>query len=306
MDNNLVSVIIPTYNSAATILETINSVLTQTYSNLEAIVINDGSTDNTLKLLEIIKDSRLKILSFSNGGLSTARNRGIKHSQGEYIAFLDADDSWTSDKLELQVAALQKHPQAGLAYSWVYFQYPTEKDSYADTSCFFTGNVYSDLLLKNFLYNGSNALVRKKVIDDIGLFDSQLKAVEDWDFYLRIAAKYDFVLVPQVQINYRQSVSSMTGNINLMEHYLKTVIERAFVVAPQELQHLKNQSFGWTHKYLAQQYIKYQIHNLKGLSLALLNIGKAIFYYPPNLFEPFTQYLAKSLFKQIFLSNNKQ
>ena len=76
------------------------------------------------------------------------------------------------------------------------------------------------MLLKNFLHNGSNALIRKKVINEIGCFDPELKVVEDWDFYLRIAAKYNFVLVPKVQINYRQSASSMTGNIKRMEYYL--------------------------------------------------------------------------------------
>ena len=299
MLNDLISVVIPAYNSEATILETINSVLQQTYGNFELIVINDGSTDKTLQLLETIKDSRLKIYSYANGGLSTARNRGIAKAQGEYISFLDADDSWTSDKLESQLTALQKHPDAALAYSWVYFQYETATDSYADTSSYFTGDIYAELLLKNFLHNGSNALIRNNVIKEIGCFDPKLKAVEDWDFYLRIAAKYNFVLVPKVQINYRQSASSMTGNIKRMEYYLKIVSDRAFVVAPDKLKYLQKQGRGWIYKYLAQQYIKYQLHNFQGVKLAVLNLCQAIIYYPLNIFEPFTQSLMKRLIKKV-------
>lgn len=95
-----ISVIIPAYNSGNTILETIASVLEQTESDFELIVINDGSTDNTLELLETVRDDRLKIYSYPNGGLPTARNRGIANSNGEFISFLDADDLWTKDKLE--------------------------------------------------------------------------------------------------------------------------------------------------------------------------------------------------------------
>src|SRR4028119_270042 len=116
-----ISVIVSAYNAEQTILETITSVLNQTFSNFELLVINDGSTDRTLELLSTVKDPRLKIFSYPNGGVSVARNRGITQASGEFIAVLDADDLWTVDKLELQLAALQEHPEAGLAYSWAYY-----------------------------------------------------------------------------------------------------------------------------------------------------------------------------------------
>ena len=112
-----ISVVIPAYNAEHTILDTIKSVQQQTFSDYEIIVINDGSEDRTLELVEQVEDSRVKVFSYSNGGLSTARNRGIARATGEYITFLDADDLWTPDKLEAQLAALQKHPEAGVAYS---------------------------------------------------------------------------------------------------------------------------------------------------------------------------------------------
>jgi glycosyltransferase involved in cell wall biosynthesis len=116
-----ISVVVPAYNAERTILETIASVQQQTFSDFELIVINDGSTDGTLEQLNTVKDPRLKVFSYENGGISVARNRGIAQATGEFIAFLDADDLWTPDKLELQLAALQQHPEVGVAYSWTCF-----------------------------------------------------------------------------------------------------------------------------------------------------------------------------------------
>jgi len=105
--------VIPAYNAEHTILKT--PVCSRTnFSNFELIVINDGSTDRTLEILNRIVDTRLKIFSYENGGLPVARNRGIIHATGEFIAFIDADDLWTSDKLELQLAALQSRSRSCL------------------------------------------------------------------------------------------------------------------------------------------------------------------------------------------------
>jgi len=117
----VISVIIPAYNAEKTILETIQSLQKQTFTDFEIIVINDGSTDGTVELLNAIEDSRVKVFSYENGGLPVARNRGIDRATGEYITFVDADDLWTPDKLELQLTALRQHPEAGIAYSWTAF-----------------------------------------------------------------------------------------------------------------------------------------------------------------------------------------
>ncbi|MGA9380619.1 MAG: glycosyltransferase family A protein, partial [Phormidium sp.] len=115
----LISVIIPAFNSEKTIRETIESVLHQTFSDFELIVINDGSTDAILEIVTSIKDPRIKVFSYPNTGVAASRNRGFSHSCGEFIAFLDADDLWTADKLEAQLKALQENPQAAVAYSWM-------------------------------------------------------------------------------------------------------------------------------------------------------------------------------------------
>jgi glycosyltransferase involved in cell wall biosynthesis len=167
----LISVIIPVYNGEKTIQETIKSVLQQTFTDFELIIINDGSTDSTLEKIAQFKDDRIKVLSFPNKGLATSRNRGITNSHGDYLAFIDADDLWTQDKLQAQLRALQHHPEAVLAYSWT--DYIDEDSRFFRSGSHLTFNdyVYKKLLRGNFLENGSNPLIRKKVFAEIGNFD---------------------------------------------------------------------------------------------------------------------------------------
>lgn len=245
-----ISVVIPVYNGEQTIRETIESILNQTFCDLEVIVINDGSQDSTLDTVKSIPDPRLQVFSYTNAGLATSRNRGIFHAAGDYISFIDADDLWTPDKLDSQFQALQQHPQAALAYSWT---------DYIDESSQFIrrgshaqphGNVYSHLLLNNFIENGSNPLIRKQALIEIGGFDETLKAAEDWDLYLRLAARYPVVVVPLPQILYRESRHSMTTNVVRQEKETLKVIEKAFIQAPETLQPLKKISLANLYKYL--------------------------------------------------------
>ncbi|MDZ4874833.1 MAG: hypothetical protein CLLPBCKN_004229 [Chroococcidiopsis cubana SAG 39.79] len=214
------------------------------------IVINDSSTDRILELLQNVKDKRLKIFSYENGGLPVARNRGISHAAGEFIAFLDADDMWTADKLELQLAALRQHPEVGIVYSWTsYFIDGQEESIFPYNPIFFESNVYDKLLVNNFVANGSNILVCRKAIESVGEFEPTLKSCEDWDFYLRLAAKWHFVLVPKYQILYRQSSSAMKSKVEFMEKEALRVVERAYQAAPPEYQFLKKQSLAWVYEY---------------------------------------------------------
>ena len=293
-----ISIVIPAYNAESTITETIESVQKQTFSDFEVIIVDDGSTDKTVEVINNIHDERIKVISYENGGNALARNRGIKNAKGEFIAFIDADDMWTPDKLELQLAALEKYPEAGIAYSWTYFKYEKEEDSYADCSSFFEGNVYRDLLVKNFLQNGSNPLIRKQVIDSIGFFNPTLKCSVDWDFYLRLAAKCNFVLVQKPQVIYRQSSNSITSKTDVMKKYMLIVIDRAFTEAPKELQHLKKQSIAWVHNYIAHQHLKYKTNQIKDLSLVGYELCQATYIYPKILLEAYTQSLIRQFLKR--------
>jgi glycosyltransferase involved in cell wall biosynthesis len=294
----LISIVVPAYNAERTILETIASVQQQTFSDFEIIIINDGSTDRTLELVQEIQDERVKIFSYENGGLPVARNRGISHAKGEFIAFIDADDMWTSDKLELQLARLQQYPEAGVAYSWSRFVNEQGELSYAVDDRHIEGNVYEKLLLNNFLNNGSSLLVRREAIDSAGEFDPTLKSCEDWDFYLRLAAKWSFVLVPKPQILYRQSSTAMTSKIDVMESAALITIERAYRAAPLKLQHLKNQTLARLYQYFTRQYLERSTSGIKEINLAGQKLWKSIRLHPPILLEKYTHELLRWFIKR--------
>jgi glycosyltransferase involved in cell wall biosynthesis len=246
----LISVIIPVYNGEKTIRETIESVLNQSFKDFEIIVIDDGSKDATLEVVNSIQDPRLKVFSYPNARQAASRNRGFSHSTGEFIAFLDADDLWTPNKLEAQLKALQDNPQAAVAYSWSNCIDETGKFLREASHSTLSGDVYPKLLLCDFLDNGSNPLVRRQALIEAGSFDESLPPAEDWDMWLRLAARYHFVAVPYPHILYRQSPNSESANLCRMASACARVIEQAFTQAPNSLQHLKKHSLANLYKYL--------------------------------------------------------
>ena len=229
--------IIPAYNAQKWISETIKSVQQQTFSDWEIIVIDDGSSDGTLETLRGIVDERLKVFPYEHGGVSVARNRGLAHSSGEFIAFLDADDLWTPDMLELHLAALQKHPEADVAYCWTSCIDEKGKFLSAHPQVFYEGNVFPQLLVEIFLNCGS-LLIRQQAIESAGEFDSRLTYYEDWDYWLRLARHSRFVLVPKYQLLYRRWPGSTTSKVPgyLSEEREKSLLlatEKAVQLAPQ-------------------------------------------------------------------------
>ncbi len=303
-----ISVIVPAYNAERTILQTIESIQEQTFKDLEIIVINDGSSDRTLEILDTVKDQRLKVYSYPNGGLPTARNRGISRATGDYISFIDADDLWTKDKLEKQLLALQRNPKAGVAYSWVIFmvedsEFPENVTFVPDNKASFSGNIYPDLLLGNFIGNGSNILARRKAIKSVGGFEPSLKSCEDWDYYLRLAAKWEFVLVPEPQILYRKITGTMTSKAHTMEAEGMRVLKKAYQTSFINLQQQKNRSLADFYLYCGGLYLN-SISSFKDMTQARNRFWQAIRLYPPILLEKYTQILlAKLLLKQALPAN---
>lgn len=264
----IISVVIPVYNGEKTIQETIESVLKQTYQEFEIIAIDDGSQDNTLAIINSIQDQRIKVFSYPNAGLSASRNRGFARASGEFIAFLDADDLWTQDKLESQLELLQQNPQAAVAYSWT--DHIDESGKFLKpasyTSC--SGNIYERLLIGNFLSCGSNTLIRAESLKQVGGFDESLKAAEDWDMWLRLAPRYDFVVVPRPQVLYRVSPYSMSANISKMETASLRVIEKAYNQAPKSLQHHKKETMGFLYKFLMSKALQDCVKRQRGRKAA--------------------------------------
>jgi glycosyltransferase involved in cell wall biosynthesis len=223
-----VSVIVPVYNAEATLAYTLESIRRQTFQNYELIVIDDGSTDGTLARLRGVHDPRLRVFSHQNAGLAAARNRGIQRSTGEFVTFIDGDDLWTPDKLERQLEALQHHPGAMVAYSWTAFIDPRGRFLFAKDPCWSQGDVYAELLRSCFIASGSNVLVRRRSMDGIEAFDTTLAAAQDWEFCLRLAARWPFVVVPRYQILYRIHGATLSANAERCEQACLSICNRAF------------------------------------------------------------------------------
>lgn len=245
-----VSVVLPVRNGEATIGEAVASVLGQTWGDLELIVVDDGSTDGTRDVLAAISDVRLRMLSAPGVGPAASRNRGIAHAAANTVAFIDADDVWLPRKLETQLAALDRSAAAAVAYCWT--DYLDEAGRYVgpDGRPVFDRDVYEHLLTHNFIDSGSNIVVRKRALLDVGCFDESLPVVEDWDLYIRLAARHAFVCIPAVLVHYRLSATSLTTRVLLMEDAFWTVVDRAFAEAPASLQRLKRKSVSLFYEYL--------------------------------------------------------
>lgn len=261
----IISVIIPVYNGETTIKETIESVLNQTFNDFELIIINDGSQDSTLEIINSINDTRIKVSSFLNSGVSASRNRGLAKAQGEFISFLDADDLWTQDKLELQLKALQSHPHAALAYSWSDWIDKSGQFLRAGGHITVNGKVYDKLIIRDFIESGSNPLIRKQALEQVGSFDCSITHGEDWEMWLRLAVVYEFVAVPYPQVLYRISQNSASFDILKMEAGSRQIIERVFAQAP-ELAHLKRKTLGSRYKYLMFKALEGTLNRKNGLT----------------------------------------
>jgi len=278
----LISVIIPVYNGEKTIKKTIESVLNQTFSDFELLAIDDGSQDSTLSVLKEITDSRLNIFSFPNAGVSASRNRGLAEARGEYISFLDADDLWTPDKLEAQLKALQENSQAAVAYSWSDWIDESGQFLRAGGHITVNGNAYEKLLLRDFVESGSNPLIRKYALDEVGGFDQSVTPAEDWDMWLKLAARYEFVTVQSPQILYRVYPTSASFNVWKMEAGSLKVIERNFAQAPESLQYLKRETLGSRYEYLMFKAVEGTLERQKGLAAARF-LWQAVRYKPSML-----------------------
>lgn len=190
--NPLVSVIIPTYNRAIYVVEAIESVLAQTYKDFEIIVVDDGSTDDTKKVLEPYMN-RIVYIHQKNQKQAAARNTGIHRATGQYIAFLDSDDLWLPKKLEVQVDYMEAHPEIGMAHTGFLLQEESPSGTilkeWPYTKQWPSGNIFLELFLEPMV-NTSTVLARRECFDAAGLFDPQLNWAEDYHMWWRIARNF--------------------------------------------------------------------------------------------------------------------
>jgi len=230
-----VSVIIPTFNRQNTIERAINSVLNQSFKDFELIVVDDGSTDRTSELLKSIPD--LILIKQTNQGVSKARNVGISKSGAELIAFLDSDDEWLPEKLEWQVEFFDKNPDAMICQTeeiWIRNGKrvnPMKKHK-----------KYSSWIFKECLplcvVSPSAVMMRQKLFDCVGLFDESLPACEDYDLWLRIAARFPIYLIDEpLVVKYGGHSDQLSRTIPNLDRYriksLKKILESGILTEEQ-------------------------------------------------------------------------
>ncbi len=234
---NCIDVVIPVHDGEKFILDALNSAENQTLPPEKIIVVDDGSVDKTYGLVsEYAKSAKVKIeiIKKANGGLSSARNAGIRASKAEFIAFLDADDTWTINKLEKQIKIFKNTAFSNLALVYcnydvidtigvkLYENYKVPLDPKR-----MRGKVFKKLLERNQIASsGSGALVKRSVFDSVGLFDENLKFGEDWDMWLRIAEKFEVDFAPEILAHIRKHAGNMTASSiktfgNELEFYKK-------------------------------------------------------------------------------------
>lgn len=216
MINELISIIIPTYNRKHTIKDCLESVLNQTYSNLEIIIIDDGSIDGTNELINTYHDLRIKyVYKKNNQGVSAARNTGIHLATGNYIAFQDSDDIWYYDKIQKQLDSMIANPSMGFCYHKIQYSIdeiysailPDENISLDLKS----GYIYKQMLYDN-LIPAPTLFAKTSILKNIGEFDSQLPALEDYDYALRLTKKYQGLFINEILLDARYSTDGISGN----------------------------------------------------------------------------------------------
>jgi glycosyltransferase involved in cell wall biosynthesis len=232
--NNIVSVIIPSYNSAKFLPRAIESALAQTYPYYEIVVVDDGSIDNTKKIIKPYLD-KITYIYKKNGGPASARNVGIQKSCGHYIAFLDADDIWLPEKLALQQRYLEENPRYGLIHSntWI-----TENNF--ELYPFFSfnrppiGKIFKELFFENFI-NNNTVIMRRNCLDVSGLFDEseELIGIEDYDLWLRLSMHFEIGYLDKIVSVYRihdANISSEERRIHSQLALLRKFHEKFYEV----------------------------------------------------------------------------
>lgn len=213
----LVSVVIPAYNAATFVRMAVDSALSQTWTVREVIVIDDGSADNTGNMLATYGDA-IRVVTQPNGGLSNARNRGIREAAGTFVAFLDADDRWLPDKLARQVELMQQRPTVGFSSTCTLVETPDGSPSGRWDCPRVEGALLRTLFLRNGSVpgSGSGVMVRRELFDEAGLFDESLRSLEDIDMWMRLAAVSDYACIEEPLTVIVKHPDSMSRNLQVM------------------------------------------------------------------------------------------
>lgn len=229
-----ISVVIPTYNAINYLPEAVGSVLRQSFTDFELIIVDDGSTDNTAQWVSQLQDDRINLICQAHQGKSVARNAGVEAAKADYIAFLDADDIWETAKLEQQFNYLQTHPNIGVVYAWTAIADEDGIPTGHLVASTLEGDVWEELIQKNILACGSTPMVRASCFKTVGLFNRNLPYAQDWDMWLRLAAKYHFGVIPIPCVRYRCHAGNSSKDWRKMKIFSSQVLEQALANLPKQ------------------------------------------------------------------------
>ena len=269
--NSFFSVIIPLYNKEDYISDTIESVLKQTFTNFEVIIVNDGSTDKSISKLQNYNDSRLRVVDQENRGVSAARNKGITLAKAEYIAFLDADDLWLPEHLETLKALIKDYPECGMYCSRYKTKISKNKLIHNSFSNAISDNYrgiipdFFEASLINRIPTASSVAISKKILSKIGCFDTKLINGEDWDLWIRIALYYPIAITNKVTAIYRFDVIDSLSKKSITEK--KTINFNKFTAEEKKNKRLKS----FLDHYRIEYALQYRVINEKRKSKELIS-----------------------------------
>lgn len=269
-NKNSFSVIIPLFNKEKSILSTVNSVLNQSYKDFELLIINDGSTDNSRSVINNIKDNRLRIIDKENGGVSSARNRGIKEAKNEWIAFIDGDDIWHIDHLKIMSQLIEKY------HNFYFFSSSVSYDNKK------LGRMGNDFIINNyFSLNKSTTyihtdgiVVNKDCFNKAGFFKENICKGEDLDMWRRLARYYKIVKSESITAYYRLDAENRACNRqdDINKSALWNINLRDKELLPAEVKYLKKQIIK------SVLYLFYRRKVIRGSRLLLKHIKDILFY----------------------------
>jgi glycosyltransferase involved in cell wall biosynthesis len=290
-----VSVIIPVYNVEKFIAATVFSVLAQTYTDFEILIIDDESPDRSVQICQQFADTRIKIIHQKNRGLAGARNSGIRHAQGEYLAFLDGDDLWLPEKLEQHVIHLDNSPTVGVSFSCsAFIDEAGQRVGVYQIPKKLQGITASYILCRNPIGNGSAPVIRKQVFEAIKFFkqqddlvescyfDPQCRRSEDIECWVRIAVQtsWQFEGISKALTLYRINSSGLSANWVEQFESWQQAVEKIRTFAPELISQYENPAKAYQLRYLARRAI-----TLRSPSMAIKLINHSMATYGQILFE---------------------